>query len=266
MLFSTSTIAAVALAFASTVSAHATMFGVSVNGQDQGDGRDKYIRTPASNDPVRDLKSPNLVCNTNGGKPAPSFVKAPAGASLTSRWFHFNPNDPNDIIDPSHKGPIITYIAPFTEGNGAGPMWSKIDEQGFENGEWAIIKMRNNGGKVNFKLPSTLAPGQYLIRQELLALHMADFRGDQVEGRGAESYPSCFQVEVTGNGEAIPDQDFDFNRGYTYDNPGLFFNIHIPFDKYTPPGPPVWKSRRMRKMKRPKRPHFINTVVPEARI
>ncbi|KAG7289175.1 hypothetical protein NEMBOFW57_005538 [Staphylotrichum longicolle] len=238
MLFTFTTLA---LALASTVSGHATMFGISVNGKDQGDGRNKYIRSPATNDPVRDLKSPNFVCNTNGGKPAPSFAKAAAGDKLSFRWFHFNPDDPNDILDPSHKGAIVTYIAPYTTGNGAGPIWSKLAEQGFEGGEWATIKMIANGGQVEFALPKALAPGQYLIRQELLALHMADFRGDTNPGRGAESYPSCVQVEVTGSGDAVPDQDFDFNTGYKYDDPGLFFNIYIGKNaEYKPPGPKVW--------------------------
>ncbi|KAK4224659.1 putative endo-beta-1,4-glucanase D [Podospora fimiseda] len=227
---------------ASTVTAHATMFSASVNGKDFGDGRNNYIRSPATNDPVRDLSSPNLICNTNGGKVAPNFVSANPGDRITFRWFHFNPNDPNDIIDPSHKGAILTYIAPFTSGTGTGPVWTKIAQQGFEGGEWATIKMRNNGGNVDFTLPKNLAPGQYLIRQELLALHMADFKCNDPAnpGRGAESYPSCVQFEIGGNGEAIPDQDFDFNRGYTCENKGLFFNIHIPFESYTPPGPPVW--------------------------
>lgn len=234
--------AILALGLLGTVSAHATMFGVSVNGKDQGDGRNKYIRSPATNDPVRDLKNPNIVCNTNGGTPAPNFVKAKAGDKLSFRWFHFNPDDPNDILDPSHKGAILTYIAPFTEGNGAQPIWSKLAQQGFENGQWATIKMIANKGQVEFSLPKSLASGKYLIRQELLALHMADFRGDQVPGRGSEIYPSCVQFEISGSGEAIPDQDFDFNRGYKYDDKGLFFNIYIPFDKYTPPGPPIWDA------------------------
>jgi cellulase len=243
------------LALASTASSHATMSGVSVNGKDQGDGVNKYIRSPlvpppkdapkASNDPVRDLKSPNLVCNTGGGKAAPNCVKAAAGDTLAFRWA-LVPGDPRNIVlDPSHKGAILTYIAPYTESNGASAIWSKLAEQGFD-GEWATIKMIANGGDVEFTLPKTLAPGKYLIRQELLALHQADFRGDDPKnpGRGAEAYPSCVQFEVTGSGAAVPDQDFDFNQGYTYGDPGLFFNVHIPFDKYTPPGPPIWDATK----------------------
>ncbi|KAK4199492.1 glycoside hydrolase [Triangularia verruculosa] len=241
MLFSTPTLATL-LALTPLISAHATMFSVSVNGKDQGDGRNKYIRSPKTNDPVRDLQSPDIVCNTNGGTPVPSFVSAPAGATLSFRWFHFRPEDPTDILDPSHKGAIITYIAPFTEGNGAQPIWSKIAEEGFEDGEWATIKMIANKGRAEFTLPKGLAAGKYLVRQELLALHMADINFKVDNTRGPESYPSCVQVEVTGGGDVMPDQDFDFNRGYTYDDPGLFFNIYVPFDKYTPPGPPVFQG------------------------
>ena len=236
------TLTALTLTLLPMASAHAMLYGVAVNSQPLLDGRNKSIRTPLSNSPVKDLVSPDLVCNTRGGVPVPEFVKANAGDTLTFRWFHWNPDDPNDILDPSHKGAILTYIAEYTEGDGRGPRWTKIHQEGFDGGEWATIKMRNNGGRVQVKLPRNLAPGRYLVRQELLALHMADFRGDDPEhpGRGAESYPDCVQVEVGGNGKARPDQGFDFNKGYTYEDKGLFFNIYIPFEKYTPPGPVVW--------------------------
>ncbi|KAF4981050.1 hypothetical protein FDECE_17759, partial [Fusarium decemcellulare] len=71
-----------ALAMASTVSGHALMYGVSVNGEDQGDGQNVYIRTPPNNSPVKDLSSPDIVCNVNGAKAAPKFVSAAAEAVL----------------------------------------------------------------------------------------------------------------------------------------------------------------------------------------
>jgi cellulase len=235
-------IATLALALAGTASAHATMFGVFVNGKDQGDGRNKYIRSPSTNNPVRDFKSPAIACNDRGGTAAPDFVQAAAGDKLAFRWFHFRPEDPTDILDPSHKGAILTYIAKYTNSDGSGAIWSKIDEQGFDGGKWATIKMIDNGGKAEFTLPKALAPGKYLIRQELLALHMADISPKVDPSRGAESYPSCVQFEVTGSGNAVPDQNFDFNTGYSYDGDatGLTFNMYVPFDKYTPPGPKVW--------------------------
>ncbi|KAH6626544.1 glycoside hydrolase [Chaetomium sp. MPI-SDFR-AT-0129] len=227
------------------VTAHATLISLSIAGKDQGKGADKYIRAPATNDPIRDLTSPNIICNTNGGKPAPSFVKAAAGDKLTMRWWHYNPDDPNDYpLDPSHKGALLTYVAPYTTGDGQGGIWTKIAEDGFEGGKWATEKLIANNGNVEVTLPSALAAGRYLVRQEIVALHQADFAGNDPAhpGRGAELYPGCAQVEVTGDGGKKPDQGFDFNKGYKYDDKGLHFNIYVPFDSYTPPGPRPWKG------------------------
>ncbi|KAK1757045.1 endo-beta-1 4-glucanase D [Echria macrotheca] len=234
------TIATFALAFAGTASAHATMFGVSVNGVDQGDGRNVYIRTPLDNGPVKDLASPNLACNTNGGEAAPSFVKAAAGDRLTFEWQHDNRGD--DIIDPSHVGPIITYIAPFTTGNGAGPIWSKIAQDGFSNGVWAVDKLIANKGKNDFTLPANLAPGKYLVRQEIIALHEAETAFSANAARGAQFYPSCVQFEISGSGTVVPNENFDFNTGYTFADPGIVFNIYTAFSSYPIPGPAVFSG------------------------
>lgn len=45
------------LALASTVVAHTRMYSVWVNGEDQGDGRSTYIRSPSTNNPVKDVTS-----------------------------------------------------------------------------------------------------------------------------------------------------------------------------------------------------------------
>jgi cellulase len=231
------------LALAHHASAHATIFRVSVNGKDQGDGVNKYVRSPATNDPVRELESPSLVCNTKGGTEVGSSVKAAAGDKITFHWWHYNPDDPNDFpLDPSHKGAMQTWIANYTSGDPTGPIWSKLAEDGFEGGKWATEKLMEKEGAVEFQLPQALAKGKYLIRQEIIALHMADGAGNDPArpDRGAEFYPGCVQFEVSGDGNAVPDQDFDFNKDYKYDDKGLFFNIYVPFDSYTPPGPRPW--------------------------
>ncbi|KAK4230347.1 endo-beta-1,4-glucanase D [Podospora fimiseda] len=225
-------------AFASSVSAHATMFGVHVNGQDQGDGRFKYIRSPPNNSPVKDLASPDIVCGPNGGRAVSSFVKAAAGDKIEFEWFHDNRND--DIIDGSHVGPIITYVAPYTEGNGVGSIWTKIAEDGFSNGVWAVDKIKRNNGKQAFTLPAALKAGKYLIRQEIIALHEGDAAFNAVPARGAQFYPSCVQFEVTGSGTVVPTQNFNFNTGYTYSDPGIVFNIYRTVTSYPIPGPAVF--------------------------
>ena len=85
-----------ALAFAGTALGHAQIFGVWVNDVDQGNGQNVYIRSPPNNSPVKDLTSPDLVCNVNGGTPVGSFVTAAAGDKLSVEWFHDTRND--DIV------------------------------------------------------------------------------------------------------------------------------------------------------------------------
>ncbi|KAI3612839.1 glycoside hydrolase family 61 protein [Moniliophthora roreri] len=47
------------------VSAHTRVYGVWVNGVFQGDGRELYIRSSPTNDPIKDLKSGAMECNAN---------------------------------------------------------------------------------------------------------------------------------------------------------------------------------------------------------
>ncbi|KAF4983147.1 hypothetical protein FZEAL_1370 [Fusarium zealandicum] len=232
---------ATALAMASTVSGHALMQGVWVDGKDQGAGRDVYIRSPPNNSPVKDLTSPDIVCNVNGAKAAPEFVKAAAGSEVSFEWYHDNRGD--DIIDASHKGPIITYIAEYTETDGTGAIWSKIDEAGYDGSEWAVDALIANKGKYDFTLPKGLKAGKYLVRQEIIAHHESDTTYDKDAARGAQFYPSCVQMEVTGSGSDVPSENFDFNKGYKYTDAGIHFNLYgaSPAD-YKIPGPAVWSG------------------------
>lgn len=222
-----------ALASATLVSSHALMWGVSVNGVDQGDGRSNYIRSPPNDSPIRDMSSPEMVCNVNGATPAPSFVSAAPGSKITFEWYHDNRDD--DIIDPSHEGPIITHIAPYTSGAATGPIWTKIAEEGFSGGKWAVDRLIANRGKIDVSLPD-LAAGKYLLRQEIIALHEAD--GSYPE-RGAQFYPSCVQLEVTGQGSVtLPKDGFDISS-YSAKDPGIFFDLYAPYNSYSIPGPKV---------------------------
>ena len=235
MLF---TFLASAASLVGIASAHSTMFAVWVNGEDQGDGRNQYIRSPSSNSPIKDLGSPAMACNDNGGKEAPSFVSAAAGDTLSFEWYHNTRND--DIIDLSHLGPVITYIAPYTSGDGSGAIWSKIDEEGYDGTKWAVEKLVANGGKRDFTVPSSIAAGKYLIRQEIIGLHEADALF--TSGRGSQFYPSCVQVELTGTGSTIPDQNYDIVTSYDAEEPGILFNLYGGYTSYPIPGPGIWSA------------------------
>ncbi|KAK4244337.1 hypothetical protein C7999DRAFT_35301 [Corynascus novoguineensis] len=76
-----------------------------------------------------------------------------------------------------------------------------------------------------FTVAEQLAPGKYIIRQEIIAHH--------------ESF-TTFDEDPEGSGTAVPDQGFDFNEGYGYDDPGIAFDMYGEFESYPIPGPEVW--------------------------
>ena len=75
-----------------------------------------------------------------------------------------------------------------------------------------------NGGVYSTNLPENLAPGQYLVRHEIIALHLATQKGR------AEFYPSCQQINVGGSGTGVPTQDelLSFPGAYSDDDPGIY--------------------------------------------
>lgn len=71
----------------------------------------------------------------------------------------------------------------------SGLQWFKVAERGLNNGVWAVDELIANDGWHYFEMPSCVAPGQYLMRVELLALHSASSPG------GAQFYIGCAQIE-----------------------------------------------------------------------
>ena len=92
------------------------------------------------------------------------------------------------------------------------------------------------GGVANASLPNTLAAGNYLIRHEIIALHLANSFG------GAEFYPACAQIRVGGSetGAPTPDELVSIPGAYSDNDPGIFdpniFNASAP---YVFPGPAI---------------------------
>jgi hypothetical protein len=66
------------------------------------------------------------------------------------------------------KVPSGQSVTSWNPGNAA--VWFKVHHAGFENGQWAAIKLIADGGNYSFTIPASLAPGQYIIRHEILAL------------------------------------------------------------------------------------------------
>lgn len=72
-------------ALATTVSAHATVYGIWVNGAFKGDGRNQYIRSPPNNNPVKDIAGTQINCNVNN-RQVSSTVSVKAGDQITFEW------------------------------------------------------------------------------------------------------------------------------------------------------------------------------------
>lgn len=86
----------------------------------------------------------------------------------------------------------MVYLAKVNDAATASPSglnWFKVAERGLNNGKWAVDEMIANNGWHYFDMPSCVAPGQYLMRVELLALHSASSQG------GAQFYMECAQIE-----------------------------------------------------------------------
>lgn len=80
-------------------------------------------------------------------------------------------------------------------------------------------------------MPSTLAPGNYVLRHELIALHQAQQPG------GAQAYPQCINIQVAEGGSVPLPSGTTGDQLYQNDEPGIVFNLYTSFDSYPMPGP-----------------------------
>lgn len=94
-----------------------------------------------------------------------------------------------------------------------------------------------NGGWHYFNMPTCVAPGEYLLRAELIALHSAGSQG------GAQFYMECAQIKVTGSGTSQGSNYVSFPGAYKANDPGVQVSIYdnkgqpYPPNGYKIPGP-----------------------------
>lgn len=185
-------------ALAATVSAHGAVTGVTIDGKDIRGYHLQDYYTMKNNQKVDDhigwysenldngFVEPNafgtadIICHkqasTKGS--SDSMASVAAGGTVSFKW---------DTWPESHVGPVITYVAPYTGDiasvDKTALEWVKIQEEGYENGQWAAVKLIKNNMISDVKIPSTLAAGKYVFRHEIIALHGAG------SANGAQNYP-----------------------------------------------------------------------------
>jgi len=189
--------------------------------------------------PVTSCSDAKLRCN--GGTSATESATAAPGDTITAIWQQWTHS----------QGPVIVWMykcsGAFSSCDGSGSGWFKIDEGGFHGdgtkvfldtetpSGWDIAKLVGGNKPWSSKVPANLAPGNYLVRHELIALHQAN---------SPQFYPECAQVVITGSGSAQPDSSYKAAiPGYCNQNDA---NIKVPINDhsrpqtYKVPGPPVW--------------------------
>lgn len=126
------------------------------------------------------------------------------------------------------------------EDSAAGDGWFKIWEDGYhkDTDTWCVDTLIKNNGLISVDLPTGLPPGEYLVRPELLALHLAN-KGDP------QFYHGCAQIFIKDGPDTelkIPKENAVSIPGYLEaDDPGLTYNIYRKdLPAYPIPGPPVF--------------------------
>nr|OQO27948.1 hypothetical protein B0A51_03793 [Rachicladosporium sp. CCFEE 5018] len=235
-----------ALALAAAVDAHSIMQKIKVAGVDQG--AFVGIRAPPNNNPVQSVASSDLICGASGYTSS-KVITIPAGSAVSGAWAH-NPGGPQGVADAdnpiasSHHGPTQVYLAKVSDASTAsqtGLSWFKIAANTVtSSGVWGVDVMNKNVdsagyGWQDFTMPSCIAPGNYLMRVEIVALHSASSSG------GAQFYQSCAQIQVTGSGSFSPASSdlASFPGTYSASDPGILVNIYSSsiYTSYQAPGP-----------------------------
>lgn len=68
----------------------------------------------------------------------------------------------------------------------------------------------------------------YLIRAEIIALHEGEVSYTVNPRRGAQFYPDCVQIEVTGDGTVELPEGVSFPGAYSHEDPGVVHNVSSP--------------------------------------
>jgi cellulase len=138
---------------------------------------------------------------------------------------------------------VLVYLSKVTDSataDGSAPFfkifqdtWAKKSSGSSGSDDyWGTKDLNTNCGKMDFKIPAGLAPGDYLLRAEAIALHAASSPG------GAQFYMTCYQITVTGSGSSSPSGSV-FPGAYKSTDPGIQINIYQNLATYVAPGPDV---------------------------
>jgi hypothetical protein len=201
-----------------------------------GNPAPSVIRQIITPEPNKGAKNPALTCGP-GSTAGLLIADANPGDAVTFDWRAAN------LSHWLHNtGPMLTYMASCgstacDKFDISKAKWFKVHQIGRTSGsaDWAQADLMI-GGVANATIPSTLAPGNYLLRHEIIALHLATSIG------GAEFYPACAQIRVGGSqtGAPQPRELVSLPGAYSDSDPGIFDpSVFDANAKYVFPGPAI---------------------------
>ena len=240
-------IAGLVATIAATAAAHGHVSSVVVGGATLSGYEPNYqYKTPAPvvagwSDPLaqdngfvepNSYTNPDIICH-KGATPGQATIPVNAGEDVTFLWTVPWPD--------SHHGPIITYLAKCPGDCATVDKTTlefvKVDAVGLvtpgQTGKWASDTLIAQNSSWTFTIPESIAPGQYVARHEIIALHSAG------QANGAQNYPQCINLEVSGSGTENPTGTLGTEL-YKADDPSIVFNIYTQIDSYAIPGPTLW--------------------------
>ncbi|MCJ1415343.1 hypothetical protein MMC32_001675 [Xylographa parallela] len=177
-----------------------------------------------------DYSTPEIICHL-GATPGATYANVVAGETVELQW---------SVWPSSHHGPVLDYLAncngDCTNVDKTTLLFNKIDGVGLISdtttpGKWASDQLIANNNSWTVTIPSTIAPGSYVLRHEIIALHSAE------NANGAQNYPQCVNLNITGIGtDSLSSGTLGTNL-YTSTEPGVLFNIYTTPLTYSVPGP-----------------------------
>ncbi|KAJ4418624.1 glycoside hydrolase 61 [Gnomoniopsis sp. IMI 355080] len=176
----------------------------------------------------------DIICHKNA-TPAGGHATVNAGDSISIQWAVTWPD--------SHHGPIFDYLAPCN-GNcetvdKTTLEFFKIDQVGYINGSnpgfWGSDVLIADNSTWLVQIPADIAPGNYVLRHEILALHSAGSLD------GAQNYPQCFNLAISGTGTLAPSGTLGEDL-YQETDPGILYNLYTDVEDYTMPGPTLYSA------------------------
>ncbi|KAI1814944.1 carbohydrate-binding module family 1 protein [Poronia punctata] len=180
-----------------------------------------------------EFSTDDIICH-KGAMPAKGYAQVAAGDSISIQW---------NTWPESHKGPMMDYLAacngPCDSVDKTTLEFFKIDEAGILDsssssssvpGTWASDVLIGNNNTWLVRIPANIKAGNYVLRHETIALHASG------ELNGAQNYPQCFNLQVTGKGSLVP-EGVVATELYSPTDPGIEVDIYVPGLDYEIPGP-----------------------------